>query len=111
MEEQALWDRYMQIERRELEDRRNGELAKVLVEALPGESQEELDRLASEDREKAEKGLVELRRGDEVWFKDIDELTRDDRQARIEAQRRRIGWVQERLRKFQQDRNRLASDE
>lgn len=89
----------MEVERRELEDRKNGELAKVLGEALPGESQEELDRLAVEDREKAEKDLVELRRGEEVWFKHIDELTREDRRARIEAQRRRINWVQERLKK------------
>ena len=113
MDEQALWERYMEVERRELEDRRSGELAKVLGEALPGESQEELDRLAAEDRQRAEKGLVELREGEEVWFKHIDELTRDDRQPRIEAQRRRIGWVQERLGRFQQDRDqgRLVSDE
>lgn len=90
----------MEVERRELEDRKNGELAKVLGEALPGESREELERQAAEDREKAEEGLVELRDGEEVWFKHIDELTRDDRRARIEAQRRRIDWVQERLRKF-----------
>ena len=104
MDEQALWERYLEVERRELEDRKNGELAKVLGEALPGESREELDRMAAEDRQRAEKDLVELRRGDEVWFKHIDELTREDRQARIEAQRRRIDWIQERLRKTSQGR-------
>ena len=86
----------MEVERRELEDRKNGELAKALGEALPGESQQELDQLAADDRQRAERDLVELRRGDEVWFKHIDELTREDRQARIEAQRHRIDWVQER---------------
>lgn len=116
MDEQALWERYMEVERRELEDRKNGELAKVLGEALPDESQEELDRLAAEDRQRAEEDLVELREGDEIWFKHIDELTREDRQPRIEAQRRRINWAQERLGRFQQGQDqahdrRLASDE
>lgn len=92
-----LWERYMEIERRELEDRRNGELARALGPALPGESQEELDHLAREDREKAEEGLVGLRDGEEVWYKHIEDLTLEDRAARIEAQRRRLAWVKERL--------------
>lgn len=92
-----LWERYMDIERKELEDRRNGELAKALGPALPGEFQEELDRLAREDREKAEEGLAVLRQGEKVWYKHIDELTLEDRPARIEAQRRRLAWVGGRL--------------
>lgn len=95
-EHERLWERYMQVERKELEDRRNGELAKVLGPALPGESQEEIDRLAREDRETAERGLVWLQDGDEIWSKHIDELTREDRLARIEAQRVRLDWVQSR---------------
>lgn len=91
------WERYMAAERRELEDRRNGELARVLGFALPGESPEELERLAREDREKAEEGLVIPREGDEVWYKHIDDLTREDRPARIEAQRKRLEWTTERL--------------
>lgn len=87
----------MQIERKELEDRKNGELQKVLGYALPGESQEEIERLAREDREKAEEGLVGLRDGEEFWYKHIDELGPEDQQARIEAQRRRLAWVGERL--------------
>ena len=87
----------MQVERKEIQDRRNGELARVLGPALPGESQEELDRLAREDREKAEEGLIPLQEGDQVWYKHIDELTRQNRPARIEAQRRRLEWIQTRL--------------
>jgi hypothetical protein len=94
---QRLWERFMQMERKELEDRKNGELAKVLGPAMRGESQEELDRLAREDREKAEEGILELRDGDEVWYKRVDEISREDRSARIEAQSRRLEWVQERL--------------
>ena len=56
----------MEVERRELEQRRNGQLGRAIGRALPGESQEELERIAEEDRRKAEEGLVELRRGDEV---------------------------------------------
>lgn len=96
-EHQRLWQRYMDIERKELQDRKNGELAKVLGAAMAGESQRELDRLAREDQRKAEEGLVELREGDEVFYKHIDELTSKDRPARIEAQRRRLQWVEQRL--------------
>lgn len=96
-EHQRLWERYMEIERKELEDRKNGELERALGQALPGESQEEIQRLAREDREKAEAGLVGLRDGNDVWYKHIDELTLEDRQARIEAQQRRLAWVGERL--------------
>lgn len=95
----ASWERYMAVERRELEDRRNGELAKVLGFALPGESEAELERMAREDREKAERGLVILREGDEIRYKHIDRLTREDRPARIEAQRKRLEWVMDRLRR------------
>lgn len=98
---QETWERYIRAEYRELEDRKNGELEKVLGKAvLPGETREELDRLAHEDREKALEGLAVLRSGDEVWYKHVDELTREDRPARIEAQRRRIDWVTERLKKI-----------
>lgn len=92
-----LWERYMEIERKELEDRKNGELASALGSAMAGESQEDIDRLAREDREKAEGGLVRLREGEEVFYKHIDKLIPEDRQARIEAQRRRLAWVGERL--------------
>jgi hypothetical protein len=69
---QELWEQYMEVERRELEQRRTGQLGRALGLALPGELQEELLRIA-------ERGLVELRSGDEVWYKHIDKLTRDDR--------------------------------
>jgi hypothetical protein len=89
---QELWEQYMEVDRRELEQRRSGQLGQALGLALPGESQEELQR-------KAERGLVELRSGDEVWYKHIDEITRDDRQARIDSENARAAWIQERLRR------------
>jgi hypothetical protein len=94
---QELWEQYMEVERRELEQRRTGQLGRALGLALPGELQEELLRIAEEDKRKAERGLVELRSGDEVWYKHIDKLTRDDRPARIESENARAAWIQERL--------------
>jgi hypothetical protein len=96
---QELWEQYMEVERRELEQRRNGQLGRALGLALPGESQVELQRIAEEDQYKAERGLVELRSGDKVWYKHIDEITRDDRPARIESENARAAWIQERLRR------------
>lgn len=90
---QELWDRYMEVEQRELEQRQNGQLGR----ALPGESQEELDRIAEEDQRRALEGLVELRSGDEVRYKHIDKLTRDDRQARIDSENARAAWIRKRL--------------
>jgi len=95
---EELWEQYMEVERRELEQRRSGQLGRALGLALPGESQDELQRIADEDQRKAERGLVELRSGDEVWFKQMDEITRDDRQARIESENVRAAWIQDRLR-------------
>ena len=96
---EELWEQYMEVERRELEQRRSGQLGRALGRALPGESQEELDRIAEEDQRRAERGLVELLSGDKVWFKHIDEITRDDRQARIDSENARAAWIQERLRR------------
>ena len=90
---QKLWEQYMEVERKELEQRRTGQLGRALGRALPGESQEELDRIAEEDQRKAEEGLVELRSGDEIWYKHIDEITREDRQARIESENARTAWL------------------
>jgi len=94
---QELWEKYMEVEHREVEQRRSGQLGRALGRALPGESQEELEKIAEEDQRKAEEGLVELRSGDEVWYKHIDEITREDRQARIESENARAAWIRERL--------------
>ena len=63
---QELWERYREIERRELEQRRNGQLSRALGWALPGEPQDELERIAEDYRRRAEEGLVELRSADAV---------------------------------------------
>ena len=88
---------FLAAERAMLEQRRNGSLAQALGDPLPDESPEELQWLLIEDRHLAEEGLVELRSGDEAWFKHVEQLTREDRPARIEAENIRRAWLMERL--------------
>lgn len=91
------WERFLRTERRALEARRGGQMARALACRLPGESQEELDRMASEDRRRAEEGIVALRGDeDELSYKHIEELSPEDRMGRIRAELARIEWLLER---------------
>jgi hypothetical protein len=91
------WERFIEAERRHLEDRRTGHLARLLDGPLPGESVEELRLLAWEDQRRAEEGLVELRGpGGEISYKHIDDLTLGDRHARAEAERTLMNRIMER---------------
>lgn len=56
----------MEVERRELEQRREGQLGRALGRALPGESHEELRRIAEEDQRKAEEAPQRRRSLDEI---------------------------------------------
>jgi hypothetical protein len=96
--DEEAWERFMEAERRRLDDRRTGHLARLLDGPLPGESAEELRLLAWEDQRRAEEGLVDLRRspGGEVSYKHIDDLTLEDRQARAEAERALMNRIMER---------------
>ena len=96
-DDDEAWERFMEAERRHLEERRAGHLARLLDGSLPGESAEELRILAWEDQRRAEEGLVELRcPGGEVYYKHIDELTLEDRHARAEAVRALMNRIMER---------------
>ena len=97
MSREGSWERYLELERKELERRREGSLARALGFPLPGEDQEELARLAREDRLRAEEGLVDLKEGDRVWYKRLEDLTPQDRPARLEAEMARNAWLRERL--------------
>ena len=87
----------MQEELRELEQRKDGQLAKLLGEALPGEGPAALQRLASEDRRQAEEGLVALMSNGKVFYKRVEELSEKDMPARIAANKLRTTWLKERL--------------
>ena len=72
-------------------------MARALTCRLPGESQKELDRMTSEDRGRAEKGLVALRSEDgEFSHKHIEELSPRDRMDRIRAELARLELLLER---------------
>ncbi len=92
----AAWKSFVQEELRELELRKDGQLARLLGESLPGESPEVLQRLAFEDRRQAEEGLVALMRNGKVFYKHVEGLTEEDMPARIAANRLRTTWLKER---------------
>ena len=92
----VAWKEFMQAERRELELRRNGQLARMLGEPLLGEPPSMVVRLASEDRRQAEEGLVALVHDGEVFYKHLEELSEGDMPARIAAVRLRTTWLKER---------------
>ena len=92
----AAWKPFIQAERRELELRKEGQLARLLGDPLPGESPEALEHLASEDRRQAEEGLVALTSNGKVFYKRVDELSPGDMPARGAANRLRTTWLKER---------------
>ena len=92
----AAWKAFMQAELRELELRKDGQLAKSLGEPLPEESSEALKRLAFADQRQAEGGLVALMSGGKVFYKPLEELSQEDIPARIAASRLRTKWLKDR---------------
>jgi hypothetical protein len=92
----AAWESFMSRERRELELRKEGQLAELLGEALAGETPAALRRLALEDRRQAEEGLVALTSDGKTYYKHVEELTEGDMGARIAADRLREAWLKER---------------
>jgi hypothetical protein len=96
--EHDTFEQFMEMERARLQEHAQGKMARALGLALPGESQEELDRKAAEDQRLAQDGMVKLKVGEEIHYKHIDELTREDRPARIAAETEEVDWLMERLR-------------
>jgi hypothetical protein len=92
----AAWKEFIQEERRELELRKGGQLARRLGEPLPGEPPAMVLQLASEDREQAEEGLVALMSDGEVYYKHLEDLSLGDVPARIAATSSRTAWLKER---------------
>jgi hypothetical protein len=91
---ECSWGRFLNTERRTLEARRKGQLAKALLWALPGESQQEIDRMTSEDQHRAMEGVVELSSEEgRSFYKHVEQLVPDDREDRVRAELRRIEWL------------------
>ncbi|MDX6380090.1 MAG: hypothetical protein QOI57_1114 [Rubrobacteraceae bacterium] len=87
---------FMQAELRELELRKDGQLARLLGEPLPGEQPAAVLQLASEDRRQAEEGVVALMSNGKVYYKHLEELSEEDMAARVAAKRLRTTWLKER---------------
>ena len=92
-----IWERFLEAERRALQQRCNRQLARLLAGISPTSepAQWDLVWLAQEDQELAEAGLVELRSpgSGEVEYKHIDELSPKAWGARLEAERVRLEWI------------------
>jgi hypothetical protein len=96
--EHDTFDQFMEMERARLQEHAQGKMARALGHVLPGESQEELDRVAAEDQSLAQDGMVKLKVGEEIHYKHVDELTREDRPARIAAESEEVEWLMNRVR-------------
>lgn len=80
------------MERVQLTERANGKMLRMVGRALPAESQEELDIL-HDDQDMAQQVYVHLRNGSRVWYKHIDERTREDSRARIDYEKTLVRWL------------------
>ena len=95
-EQAAAWRSFMQAEMQELELRKDGQLAGLLGDPLPGESPAALRRLAFEDQRQADQGLVALMSMGKMTYKHVEELSEKDMPARVAANRLRETWLKER---------------
>ena len=92
------WERFMDQERAQLQQRASGKMARVLGRPVPGETKEEIDRMAADDRLKAQQGLVRLmHQSGAKYFLHVDWLTRENRPDRIRAERATVAWLKGRL--------------
>ncbi len=91
----AEWEEFVRKERRDLELRKQGQLAELLGGALAGESAAALRRLVSEDRRQAEEGLVALTSNGKVYYKPVEELVEGDMEARLASIRLRETWLKD----------------
>ena len=104
------WERHMRLERELLAQRRDGKLAKAIGKAASGESPQDLEQMAREDRSKAEEGLVSLLwGGGQLSYQHIDKLTPENLLARLEAEREQVNWLMGRLQSLQQTTGRGVS--
>ena len=93
VEEEEAWKNFLLNERREIEQRRKGQLAQLLGKPLPGEMPATLQKLAAHDRLQAERGLVALMSGGTTTYKPLKDLSPEDMPARIAANRLRTSWL------------------
>ena len=89
---------YTAVEREQLAQRASGKMARMIGQALPGESEEELRIIAQDDQYLAQEGYVPIREGNRVFYKQVEELTFQDRWARLTYEKTLVRWLKERIR-------------
>src|ERR671920_179031 len=92
----AEWESFMRKERRELELRKDGQLATLLDEALAGEAPPPFRARGRQDPRQGPEGLVALTSNGKTYFKPVEELEEEDMEARIAAERLREAWLKDR---------------
>jgi hypothetical protein len=96
--EGMTWEGFMQMERRQLCECREGKLRGALRVVLEGESVEGLDRLGEQDQLRAERGLVAvMAKGGRIFYEHIHTLSTWDMYFRIAAERIEVAWLKERV--------------
>jgi hypothetical protein len=94
------WQEFMRLERRRLDERREGKLREALGEPLWGETLDLLERIGEEDRLKAYQGLVAVVGADgRASYRHIDALGRDDMEDRLAAEWLEEGWLKQRAKR------------
>jgi hypothetical protein len=95
--EHDTFEAFLDMERGRLQKHARGKLAEAIGHVLPGESQEDLDRIAREDRHLAQEGKVALKEGGEIRYKRVEDLNRENREASSSAEKEEAGWLMERV--------------
>ena len=91
-------EEFMCLQRRRLEERREGKLRRALGEPLADETKAQLERIGEADRLRACQGLVAVVREDgRASYRYIDALERDDMEDRLAAEWLEEGWLKQRV--------------
>jgi len=92
------WEEFEQMERQGLRERCEEQLRRALGMPLPGETEEQLDRIGAHDRRRAEQGLVAVMdAGGTISYKHVDDLGRLDMNSRTAAEGVVVDWLKERV--------------
>jgi hypothetical protein len=96
------WEGFMQTERSQLRQRREGKLRRALGVPLAGETVELLDQIGARDRLRAEQGPVAVKgEGGKIFYKHLDDLSRHDMRFRTAAERVEVAWLKDRVERSQ----------
>ena len=91
------WQEFMRLERRRLDERRQGKLREALGDPLPGETEEQLELIGEGDRMRACQGLVAVVGADgRSSYRHIDALGREEVEDRLAAEWLEEGWLKRR---------------